>query len=284
MQQLKISQSVTARTKTVERYLRDVNTYPMVTPEEEAELAMRIQEGDDAAYKRLVEANLRFVVSCAKAYQNQGLELCDLINEGNLGLMKAAIRFDATKGFKFISYAVWWIRQQIMSALSEQGHIVRLPANQMGVVTKLNKARSRFLQENEREPSDAELAEFMDITPDKLAELNQASSHALSFDTPIGEDEDGTLLDIVPDSTATMADEDLGKESLHDDLVGVMQILSPREREIVYLSFGLGGREMSLEEIGEKFSLTRERVRQVKERAVNKLSRSSAKRILAQYL
>lgn len=283
MQQLKITQSVTARTMTVESYLRDISSLPMISPEEETELAARIQKGDQDAYKRLVEANLRFVVSVAKQYQNSGLDLSDLINEGNLGLMKAAGRFDPTRGFKFISYAVWWIRQTIMQAISDQGRMVRLPLNQIGVINRINRQKNLFIQKNEREPSNEELAEFMDITPDKISEAIENSGKHVSFDMPFGEDGDGTLLDVVPDNNSESADRDLETESLHEDLCTVMKVLSPREREIISLAFGIGCREMSLDEIGDKLELTRERVRQVREKALRKMARPSVRERLVQY-
>lgn len=284
MHQLKILQSVTARTMTVDSYLRDINSIPMVTPDEETELAYSIQKGDEDAYRRLVEANLRFVVSVAKQYQSSGLDLCDLINEGNIGLMKAARRFDPTRGFRFISYAVWWIRQQIMAAISEQGRMVRLPLNQVGILNRINRARAQFEQENEREPSDRELAEFLDITPDRVGEAIRHSARHISFDVSFGEDGDGTLLDVVPDENAELADRGLQQESLRTDIQHVMMVLSPREREIVSLAFGIGCREMTLEEIGERFELTRERVRQVKEKAIRKMSRPGVRNILRQYI
>ena len=284
MHQLKILQSVTARTMTVDSYLRDINSIPMVSPDEETELAYSIRKGDEDACRRLVEANLRFVVSVAKQYQSSGLDLCDLINEGNLGLMKAARRFDPTRGFRFISYAVWWIRQQIMQAISEQGRLIRLPLNQIGVLNRINRARAQFEQENEREPSDVELAEFLDLTPDKVGEAVRHSSRHMSFDTPFGEDGDGTLLDVVPDEDAEQADRGLQQESLRTDIQHVMMVLSPREREIVSLAFGIGCQEMTLEEIGERFELTRERVRQVKEKAIRKMSRPGVRDMLRQYI
>jgi len=284
MQQLKITQSVTARTMTVESYLRDISNLPMISPEEETELAHRIQKGDEEAFRRLVEANLRFVVSVSKAYQNSGLDLSDLINEGNLGLMKAARRFDPTRGFKFISYAVWWIRQQIMQAISDQGRMVRLPLNQVGIINRINRERNRFVQENEREPSDEELAEFLDISPEKISEAVGCSSRHMSFDTPFGEEGDGTLLDVVPDTGTEMADRGLEAESLQKDLTTVMQVLTPREREILSLAFGIGCNEMTLEEIGERFDLTRERVRQVKEKAIRKMARPGVMDKLRQYV
>ena len=284
MHQLKILQSVTARTMTVDSYLRDINSIPMVSPDEETELAYSIQKGDEDAYRRLVEANLRFVVSVAKQYQSSGLDLCDLINEGNIGLMKAARRFDPTRGFRFISYAVWWIRQQIMAAISEQGRMDRLPLNQVGILNRINRARAQFEQENEREPSDRELAEFLDITPDRVGEAIRHSARHISFDVSFGEDGDGTLLDVVPDENAELADRGLQQESLRTDIQHVMMVLSPREREIVSLAFGIGCREMTLEEIGERFELTRERVRQVKEKAIRKMSRPGVRDILRQYI
>lgn len=284
MKQLKIMQSVTARTMTVDSYLKDIGNLPMVSPDEETELAARIQKGDEDAYQKLVEANLRFVVSVAKQYQSSGLDLSDLINEGNLGLMKAARRFDPTRGFKFISYAVWWIRQQIMQAISEQGRMVRLPLNQIGILNRINKVKSQFEQENEREPSDKELAEFLDLTPDKIGEALSHSARHMSFDTPFGEDGDGTLLDLVPDDNAEQADTSLQKESLSTDIQHVMMILTPREKEIVTLAFGIGCPEMTLEEIGERLDLTRERVRQVKEKAIRKMARPGVRDLLRQYV
>jgi len=281
MRQLKITPSVTARTQTLDEYLRDICKYEMVSPEEETELAQRIQAGDEQAVTRLVEANLRFVVSVAKQYQNRGLELSDLINEGNLGLMKAARKYDPTRGFKFISYAVWWIRQQILQALSEQGRTIRLPLNQIGIITKANRAKSEFLQENEREPSDAELADLIDITPEKLGRTDITT---LSLDYPIGDEDDHSLIDVLPDSSVPAADKPLDIESLRSDLMTVMTVLNERERSILTLSFGLGGPTMTLEEIGEKLNLTRERVRQLRMKAIGKLSSPKIRLRLAQYL
>ena len=274
---------MTERTISVEDYLRDISSISMITPEEETELAERIKTGDEEALQRLVEANLRFVVSVAKQYQGSGLDLCDLINEGNLGLMKAARRFDPTRGFKFISYAVWWIRQQILQAISNQGRMGRLPLNQVGIINRINKFKNRFIQENEREPSDEELSEFIDIDADKIGEAVSRAAHHLSFDTPFGDDGEGTLLDIVPDTTSESADAGLQRESLKTDLKTVMMVLSPREREIISRSFGIGCQEMSLEEIGDSMDLTRERVRQLKQKAIRKLSRPGVRKILTQY-
>ena len=277
-------QSVTARTMTVNSYLRDIGLLNMISPEEETELAHRVQEGDEEAFRRLVEANLRFVVSVAKQYQNSGMDLSDLINEGNLGLLKAARKFDPTRGFKFITYAVWWIRQQIMQAISEQGRMVRLPLNQVGIINRISKAKAQFIQDNEREPTDTELAELLDITPSKAGEAAGHLSKHVSLDMPFGDEGEGSLLDILPDESSEQADSNLQQESLRSDIQNVMMILSPREREIVSLAFGIGCQEMTLEEIGERFDLTRERVRQVKEKAIRKLARPGVKKILRQYI
>jgi len=284
MQQIKITQTMTARTLTVEGYLRDISSISMITPEEEIELAIRIKQGDEDAFRRLVEANLRFVVSVAKQYQGSRLALSDLINEGNLGLMKAARRFDPTRGFKFISYAVWWIRQQIIQAISDQDRMVRLPLNRVGIINRINKAKAEFFQQNEREPSDAELAEFLDLTPDKVEEAVSHSSRHMSLDIPFGEDGDGSLLDVVPDDSQEPADASLQKESLQTDIRTVMAVLNSREKEVLTLYFGLGCQEMTLDEIGEKLDLTRERVRQVREKAIRKLARPGIRKRLTQYL
>ena len=284
MRQLKITPSVTARTQTVEEYLRDLGKLEMVTPEEETELAVRIQAGDDAAFKRLVEANLRFVVSVTKQYQNRGLDLPDLINEGNIGLMKAALKFDPTRGFKFVSYAVWWIRQQILQSLSDKGRLVRLPLNQVGILNKIVRARAEFLQENEREPTDEELAELVDITPSKLSECILNDNRSLSLDFPMGEDQAESLIDILPDTSAPSADKELENESLRNDIEMVMSVLNEREREVLKLNFGIGCQAQSLEEIGENLDLTRERVRQLKMKAIHKLSSPKIRSRLAQYL
>lgn len=284
MQQLKITPSVTARTQTVEDYLRDLGKLEMVSPEEETELAGRIKAGDEEAFRRLVEANLRFVVSVAKQYQNRGLDLTDLINEGNLGLMKAARKFDPTRGFKFISYAVWWIRQQILQALSDQGRLIRLPLNQVGVLNKIGRARMEFLQENEREPSDEELSELLDITPEKLGESMMSEAKSLSLDFPLGEDQSESLIDILPNNDSPSADKELEKESLRNDILSVMGVLNERERRVLSLCFGLGCQAMTLEEIGENLDLTRERVRQLKMKAIRKLSSPKVRSRLAQYL
>lgn len=284
MQQLKITPSVTARTQTVEDYLRDLGKLEMVSPEEETELAGRIKAGDEEAFRRLVEANLRFVVSVAKQYQNRGLDLTDLINEGNLGLMKAALKFDPTRGFKFISYAVWWIRQQILQALSYQGRLIRLPLNQVSVLNKIGRARMEFLQENEREPSDEELSELLDITTEKLGESMMSEAKSVSLDFPLGESQSESLIDILPNNDSPSADKELEKESLRNDILSVMGVLNERERRVLSLCFGLGCQAMTLEEIGENLDLTRERVRQLKMKAIRKLSSPKVRSRLAQYL
>lgn len=281
MRQLKITPSVTARTQTVEEYLRDLGRIERVSPEEECDLAARIKAGDDEAFKRLVEANLRFVVSVAKQYQNRGLDLMDLVNEGNIGLMTAALKFDPSRGFKFISYAVWWIRQQIIQALSEQGRTIRIPLSQVGILNKIGHARREFLQENEREPSDMELSAMLEICPEKL---NGPDISTLSLDFPLGEEDSQPLADIIPDSSFPETDKALELESLRNDLQAAMAVLNGRERRVLELSFGLGCPAMTLEEIGENLELTRERVRQLRIKAIGKLSSPKIRSRLAQYL
>lgn len=281
---MKITQAITNRSGTVERYLRDVNRCPLITPEEEFELTMRIREGDEEALRQLVSSNLRFAISVSKNYQGCGLDLDDLISEANIGLIKAAMRYDPTRGFKFITYAVWWIRQSILQGISEKGRMVRLPLNQLAFLNRIGRLKSDFQQENGREPTDAELAELADITPEKLLDIQDVSQKALSFDTPFGEDGDGNLLDVIPDTSLPSTDAPSDRESLRSDISDALSMLPQREREIVMLSFGLGGTEMSLEEIGERYQLTRERVRQLRERAVKKIARSPMKKILAQYI
>ena len=283
MKQLKITRSVTVRSETVSQYLADISKIPLLTPDEEAELTWRVSQGDDRALGRLVEANLRFVVSVAKAYQNRGQELPDLINDGNLGLMKAAVRFDPSRGFKFISYAVWWIRQSILQGLADNGRTVRLPLNRLGELNTISRARADFLQENEREPTEEEIAEATRLTTGRVGEALGSASLALSLDTPFGEDGDGTLLDVLPDGEGPAADEGLVGESLRSDLEDVMKVLAPRERDIVKLAFGIGCRERTLEEIGEAYHLTRERVRQLKDKAIRKMSRPKVRERLVQY-
>ena len=285
MRQLKITKSITNReSASLDKYLQEIGREELVSPEEEVELAQRIRQGDQVALERLTRANLRFVVSVAKQYQNQGLSLPDLINEGNLGLIKAAEKFDETRGFKFISYAVWWIRQSILQALAEQSRIVRLPLNQVGSLNKINKALGRFEQENERQPSTQELADMIDIPKDKIDDTLRVSGRHVSMDAPFVDGEDNSLLDVLPNDDSPMADRGLNKESLSTEVERALQVLTPREREIIKCFFGIGCQEMTLEEIGENLDLTRERVRQIKEKAIRKLKKPSASKLLVTYL
>ena len=266
MRQLKITKSITNReSASLDKYLQEIGREELVTPDEEVELAQRIRKGDPVALEKLTRANLRFVVSVAKQYQNQGLSLPDLINEGNLGLIKAAEKFDETRGFKFISYAVWWIRQSILQALAEQSRIVRLPLNQVGSLNKINKALSKFEQENERQPSNEELSEMIDVPKDKISDTLRVSGRHVSVDAPFVEGEDNSLLDVLPNDDSPMADRGLVNESLNTEIERALSTLTDRERELVKSCFGLGCQEMTLEELGERFGLTRERVRQIKE-------------------
>ncbi|MFC7523324.1 MULTISPECIES: sigma-70 family RNA polymerase sigma factor [Parapedobacter] len=285
MRQLKITQSITNReSQSLDKYLHEIGKVDLITAEEEVVLAQKIREGDQAALERLTKTNLRFVVSVAKQYQNQGLTLGDLINEGNLGLIKAAKRFDETKGFKFISYAVWWIRQSILQAIAEQSRIVRLPLNQVGSLSKISKAFSKLEQEYEREPSPEELADILETTVDKVSDTLSNSGRHVSMDAPFVQGEENTLLDVLensdPDTDSTLID-----ESLSEEIKRSLATLTEREREIIVLFFGLGSNhQLSLEEIGEKFNLTRERVRQIKDKALQRLRHTSRSRILKSYL
>ena len=267
----------------MDKYLQEIGHEELISVEEEVELAQRIKQGDDAALEKLTRANLRFVVSVAKQYQNQGLTLPDLINEGNLGLIKAARKFDETRGFKFISYAVWWIRQSILQALAEQSRIVRLPLNQVGSLNKISKALSKFEQENERRPSPEELAEALDVPVDKIADTMKVNTRHISMDAPFVEGEDNSLLDVLTNDDSPMADAGLNQESLSNEVERALRQLSERERDILKMFFGIGCQEMTLEEIGEKFDLTRERVRQIKEKAIRRL-KGQKSRLLIPYL
>ena len=285
MRQLKITKSITNReSASLDKYLQEIGREELVTPEEEVELAQRIRKGDQQALEKLTRANLRFVVSVAKQYQNQGLSLPDLINEGNLGLIKAAEKFDETRGFKFISYAVWWIRQSILQALAEQSRIVRLPLNQVGSLNKINKALSKFEQENERQPSNEELSEMIDVPTDKISDTLRSSGRHVSVDAPFVEGEDNSLLDVLPNDDSPMADRGLVNESLNTEIERALSTLTEREREIIKSFFGIGCQEMTLEEIGERFGLTRERVRQIKEKAIRRLKTPNRSKILKGYL
>ncbi len=285
MRQLKITKSITNReSASLDKYLQEIGREELISVEEEVELAQRIRKGDEAALEKLTRANLRFVVSVAKQYQNQGLSLPDLINEGNLGLIKAAQKFDETRGFKFISYAVWWIRQSILQALAEQSRIVRLPLNQVGALNKINKALSKFEQEHERMPSTEELAELIDVDKVKIADTLRVSGRHVSVDAPFVEGEDNSLLDVLVNNDSPSADKGLNKESLNIEIERALSSLAPREREIIKSFFGIGCQELTLEEIGERFGLTRERVRQIKEKSIRKLKNSGRSKLLKSYL
>ena len=286
MRQLKITKSITNRdSHSLEKYLQDIGKEGLITAEDEVELAKRIREGDHTALDKLVRANLRFVVSVAKQYQNQGLSLPDLINEGNLGLIKAAQKFDETRGFKFISYAVWWIRQSILQALAEQSRIVRLPLNQVGSLNKINKAFARLEQEFERTPSADEIAQSLDLPGDKVADSIKVSGRHVSVDAPLKEGEDGSLLDLMVNMDSPVADRDLMRESLLAEINRSLATLTPKEQEVLTLFYGIGLKNSwTLDEIGDKFDLTRERVRQIKEKAIRKLRHSSRNQLLKSYL
>ncbi|MBR6250950.1 MAG: sigma-70 family RNA polymerase sigma factor [Bacteroidales bacterium] len=285
MRQLKIIKSITNReSASLDKYLQEIGREELITVEEEVELAQRIKKGDQAALEKLTRANLRFVVSVAKQYQNQGLSLPDLINEGNLGLIKAAEKFDETRGFKFISYAVWWIRQSILQALAEQSRIVRLPLNQVGSLNKINKAYSKFEQEHERRPSAEELADQLEIPTEKVTDTLRVSGRHISVDAPFVEGEDNNLLDVLVNNDSPNADRSLISESLAREIDRALGTLTERESDIVKLFFGIGCQEMTLEEIGERFGLTRERVRQIKEKAIRRLRHTSRSKLLKTYL
>jgi RNA polymerase primary sigma factor len=287
MRQLKITKQITNREyRSLDRYLQEIGSVEMITAEEEVELAIRIKEGDEQALERLVNANLRFVVSVAKQYQNQGLTLGDLINEGNVGLIKAAQRFDETRGFKFISYAVWWIRQSILQALAEQSRIVRLPLNRIGALSKVNRAAAELEQRFEREPSVEEIAHLLETSAEYIEEFIHNSARHVSLDAPINNaDEEGTLLSVMINEDEPNPDAALIKDSLKSELHLSMKILNEREKEILVCFFGLNNNsEMSLEEIGFKMGLTRERVRQIKDLALKRLKKSSRMKLLRLYL
>jgi len=287
MRQLKITKSITNReSQSLEKYLQEIGKVELLAPEDEVKLAVRIKQGDQAALERLTKANLRFVVSVAKQYQNQGLSLSDLINEGNLGLIKAAQRFDETRGFKFISYAVWWIRQSILQALAEQSRIVRLPLNKVGLTNRINKAFSSLEQEYEREPSPEELAEVLEMDTEEVAATLGVAARHVSMDAPFAEGEDNTLIDVLENPNAEAADQAIEHdESLKTEISRSLQTLTDRQKEVIRYFFGIGvDHPMSLEDIGEKFNLTRERVRQIKDKAINKLRSNSRCRLLRTYL
>ncbi len=285
MRQLKISKSITNRkTASLDKYLQEISKEDLIPIEEEVKLAKRIRAGDKLALERLVKANLRFVISVAKQYQNQGLSLPDLINEGNLGLMKAARKFDETRGFKFISYAVWWIRQSILQAIAEQGRTVRLPLNQVGFVNRLSKAQTLFEQTNERPPSVNELADMLELPSDKVFDSLLSAIPTVSIDAPMGTEEDTNLLDMVVNHDSPKADLKLEKESLTAEIERALSTLTFRESRVLKLFYGISFREMSLEEIGDEMGLTRERVRQIKEKAIRRLRQTSRSKNLKNYL
>lgn len=285
MRQLKITKSITNReSPSLDKYLQEIGKYELISMEEEVELAQRIKRGDQRALEKLTKANLRFVVSVAKQYQNQGLSLPDLINEGNLGLMKAAEKFDETRGFKFISYAVWWIRQAILAALAEQSRIVRLPLNQVGMLNKMSKVGSKFEQENQRAPSPEEIASIMNLPKDKVVESLRVSGRHVSIDAPFVEGEDNSLFDVLPNPDSAKADTSLMQESLSLEIERALAQLTKREGEIIRYFFGIGRREKTLEEISEELGLTRERVRQIKEKAIRRLRHTSRCKNLRAYL
>jgi RNA polymerase primary sigma factor len=287
MRQLKITKSITNReSQSLEKYLQEIGKVELITPEEEVKLARRIKQGDQAALEKLTKANLRFVVSVSKQYQNQGLSLPDLINEGNLGLIKAAQRFDETRGFKFISYAVWWIRQSILQALAEQARIVRLPLNKVGLTNKIQKAFSQLEQEFEREPSADEIAELLELEIDEVNATLGTSARHISVDTPLSEGEDNTLIDIMENPNADRAETQMEhNESLVQEIERSMKSLTERQKEVICYFFGIGiDHPMTLEDIGEKFNLTRERVRQIKDKAITKMRTNSRSKELRGFL
>lgn len=287
MRQLKITQSITNRREshTLEKYFTEVSNVPMITPDEEVTLAKRIREGDELALEKLVKANLRFVVSVAKQYQNRSLPLNDLINEGNLGLIKAAKKFDETKGFKFISYAVWWIRQSIMQALAEQSRIVRLPMNKSGAINQIRRAYAELEQKYEREPTEEELAEILEMKPNEVRNTLGAEVKQMSMDAPFGEDESGSLLDVLENQTTGPTDANLVfNDSLKVETLRALSTLTAREREVIMMSFGIGhDNPFTLEEIGDAMGLTRERVRQIREKALQKLREPGKNRRLKEF-
>lgn len=286
MRQLKISKQITNReSQSLDKYLQEIGRVDLLTPDEEVELAKRIRDGDQLALEKLTKANLRFVVSVSKQYQNQGLSLGDLINEGNLGLIKAAQRFDETRGFKFISYAVWWIRQSILQALAEQSRIVRLPLNRVGSLNRISKTFSELEQKFEREPSPEELAEVLDLTISEIVDTMKISGRHVSMDAPFQQGEENSLLDVLENDTNDTPDSQLINDSLRREVQRALSTLTQREGDVIALYFGLnGGHPMTLEEIGEKFNLTRERVRQIKEKAIRRLRHTSRSKALKPFL
>ena len=285
MRQLKITKSITNReSASLEKYLQEIGHEELLSANEEVELAQRIRNGDREALERLTKANLRFVVSVAKQYQNQGLDLADLINEGNVGLIKAAEKFDETRGFKFISYAVWWIRQSILQAIAEQSRLVKLPLNQVNSVNKINKMLSKFEQENERRPSIDEIAENIDLDEEKIAEAIRNASRHVSMDAPFSNGDENSLLDVMPNADAPLADNLVEMESLRDEIAAALKTLNERERKVLEAFYGIGQPEMTLDEIGRSLGLTRERVRQIRQKAIRQLRKNTKNKALKAYL
>lgn len=285
MRQLKITKSITNReSASLEKYLQEIGHEELLSANEEVELAQRIRNGDREALERLTKANLRFVVSVAKQYQNQGLDLADLINEGNVGLIKAAEKFDETRGFKFISYAVWWIRQSILQALAEQSRIVRVPLNQVNSASKISKALNQFEQENERRPSINEIAEKVDLPEEKIADAMKNTGRHISMDAPFADGDEGSLLDVLPNNDTPQTDQLLVMESLREEIAVALRTLNERERNVIQAFYGINQPEMTLDEIGQKYGLTRERVRQIREKAIRHLRKNTKSKALKTYL
>lgn len=285
MRQLKITKAITNRENaSLDKYLQEIGHEELISAEEEVELARRIKTGDRKALEKLTKANLRFVVSVAKQYQNQGLSLPDLINEGNIGLLKAAEKFDETRGFKFISYAVWWIRQSILQAIAEQGRVVRLPLNQMGSVNRINKVLSKFEQENERRPSVDEIADKTDLPHEKIEDVLKVNTRQVSVDAPMADGDGTSMIDFMQSDSDSSTDEELLKESLRAEITSALSVLNDRERNVIEAFYGINQPECTMEEIGKKYGLTRERVRQIREKAIRRLKQNTQNKMLKAYL
>lgn len=285
MRQLKITKAITNRENaSLDKYLQEIGHEELISAEEEVELARRIKTGDRKALEKLTKANLRFVVSVAKQYQNQGLSLPDLINEGNIGLLKAAEKYDETRGFKFISYAVWWIRQSILQAIAEQGRVVRLPLNQVGSVNRINKVLSKFEQENERRPSVDEIADKTDLPHEKIEDVLKVNTRQVSVDAPMADGDGTSMIDFMQSDSDSSTDEELLKESLRAEIASALSVLNDRERNVIEAFYGINQPECTMEEIGKKYGLTRERVRQIREKAIRRLKQNTQNKMLKAYL